>query len=179
VSGWTLKLRLVTLAAQVLCAAIVSGLILSASGTSHAERSAALGQQSTLNFTITAKAEGLPTPPPSAPTTEASSTAVNALMRDSGNHFVGYVQVSCAVVPGLTQVSDAAGNVWYRVSPPANGYVFFYTAPPQSGYRYISALAVVNMGTGVVDTYQIRASNDAKDALPGGNPAQRTPASCA
>lgn len=104
---------------------------------------------------------------PTVPQATALSTATNALLSDPRTHFSGYQLTNSKFVPGLTEVTDAANQVWYKTTLPEDDWVMFFVAPAQAGWKYVDGLVVVNGLTGTIEAYQIRYSNLAADAVPG------------
>jgi hypothetical protein len=117
---------------------------------------------SVANFTITAQASVVDY---AITATQANSIATNRLAQDSSG-FSGYVLVAETLVPGLTQVADPTGALWYSSTTAEDDFVLVYSAPPQGGYQYIAALVTVRAADGSVSGYQVRGSNDPRDVLP-------------
>ena len=104
---------------------------------------------------------------PSISQATALSTATNALLSDPRTHFNGFQLTDSEFVPGLTEVKDAANNAWFQTTSPEDDWVMFFVAPTQAGWKYVDGLVVVDGVTGVIDSYQVRYSNIAADAVPG------------
>jgi hypothetical protein len=103
---------------------------------------------------------------PTVPQAAALSTATRALLPDP-THFTAYQLTDAEFVPGLTEVTDAVNKVWYKTTLPEDDWVMFFVAPGQSGWKFVDGLVVVNAVTGVIESYQVRYSNIAADAVPG------------
>ncbi|MBV8528268.1 MAG: hypothetical protein JOZ75_08145 [Candidatus Dormibacteraeota bacterium] len=103
---------------------------------------------------------------PAVAQSTAQSIAAAALANDR-THFSGYRTTDTAYVPGLTKVLDKSGHAWYQTKTSEDDWTMFFGAPEQEGWKYVSALAVVNADTGVVESYQVRYSNLSADAVPG------------
>jgi len=102
---------------------------------------------------------------PQVSSTEATAAAITALGQDH-THFSSYRPTETAYVPGLRQVADHSGRLWYQTSVPENDHVIFFTAPPQAGWQYVAALVVVNGDTGKLESYQVRYGNSPDHVLP-------------
>lgn len=118
--------------------------------------------QSLLDFSITAKADTVS----HAITASAANAIATSELATDRSHFSNYVLAGETLVPGLLQVADAKGVLWYDSNKPEDDFVLVYTAPPQSGYQYIASLVVVRASNGTISSYQVRGSNDSRDVLP-------------
>ncbi len=143
----------------VVLVAIVLGIVL---GLRHSP--AGVHRSSLMNFAITTQAETGSSPTLS--TAQADAAGRQLLADDPNNPFTNYVLASAAFEPGLTQVADPSGVLWFQANPPENDYVLVYTAPAQGGYKYIASMIVVDADTGKESEYQLRYSNTQSAVLP-------------
>jgi len=149
--------------ALLVLVAVVIGLQSSSTSKGIAPTSKAVSQLGPLTLVVDAQA-GSPAAAVAQSTAEATAQRVLAADR---THFASYRVTNAAFMAGLTGVVDAAGHPWYRTTLPENDWAMFLVAPAQAGWKYVEALVVVNGESGVVESYQVRYSNLAADAVPG------------
>ena len=147
------------LAACIAAGAVVGSTLFSAGPD---QRGSSTHHISLLNFTVTAKADAISY---ATTATQADATAFNALAQDSSG-LQGYTLLDETLAPGLSQVADPTGTLWFDRNPAEDDFVLIYTAPPQQGYQYIAAVVLVKAQDDSVSGYQVRGSNDPNDVLP-------------